>query len=63
MKIPNFKFEKELWRKDYRLVAGIDEVGRGAWAGPLVAAAVILPICQGVSSTGTIRGNLFQFFV
>ncbi|MDP9212034.1 MAG: hypothetical protein M3N59_02040, partial [bacterium] len=26
-----------------RLVAGVDEVGRGAWAGPLVAAAVVLP--------------------
>ena len=28
----------------YALVAGIDEVGRGAWAGPVVAAAVILPL-------------------
>jgi len=27
----------------YALIAGVDEVGRGAWAGPLVAAAVILP--------------------
>ena len=63
MKNPNFKFEKEFWERGYRYVCGMDEVGRGAWAGPLVAAAVILPICQGVSSTGTIRGNLFQFFV
>ncbi len=29
---------------DSKLIAGIDEVGRGAWAGPVVAAAVILPI-------------------
>lgn len=30
--------------RGYRLVAGIDEVGRGSWAGPLVAAAVVLPL-------------------
>lgn len=29
-------------RQGYKLVAGLDEVGRGSWAGPLVAAAVIL---------------------
>jgi ribonuclease HII len=32
-----------LWAEGYRAVAGLDEAGRGAWAGPLVAAAVILP--------------------
>jgi len=36
-----FKKEEELWQKGYDLVAGIDEVGRGAWAGPIVAAGVI----------------------
>lgn len=36
-----------LARKGYRAVAGIDEAGRGAWAGPLVAAAVILPSVTG----------------
>ncbi|MHB8780662.1 MAG: ribonuclease HII [Candidatus Geothermincolia bacterium] len=35
--------ERGLWRRGYRLVAGVDEVGRGALAGPLVAAAAILP--------------------
>lgn len=30
-------------RQGYALVAGIDEAGRGAWAGPVVAAAMILP--------------------
>lgn len=40
---PTLKIEKELWDKGYRFVAGIDEVGRGAWAGPVVAAAVIFP--------------------
>lgn len=35
--------ERELQRRGYRLVAGVDEAGRGALAGPVVAAAVILP--------------------
>jgi ribonuclease HII len=38
---PTFKKEKKLWTKGYDFVAGIDEVGRGAWAGPIVAAGVI----------------------
>ena len=35
--------EVALWAAGYRAIAGIDEAGRGAWAGPVVAAAVILP--------------------
>jgi len=35
--------ERELWAAGYRWLAGIDEAGRGAWAGPVVAAAVVLP--------------------
>src|SRR5262245_34107301 len=35
--------EKELWKRGYARVAGIDEAGRGALAGPVVAAAVIFP--------------------
>ncbi len=41
-KIPNLNEEKKLWRKRYKLVAGLDEAGRGALAGPVVAAAVLL---------------------
>jgi ribonuclease HII len=37
------RVERELQRRGYRLVAGVDEAGRGALAGPVVAAAVILP--------------------
>jgi len=35
--------ERELGRRGYTLVAGVDEVGRGCLAGPVVAAAAILP--------------------
>lgn len=36
-------FEKEAWERGIRYVAGVDEVGRGPLAGPVVAAAVIMP--------------------
>lgn len=36
------EFETPLWTAGVRLIAGVDEVGRGAWAGPVVTAAVIL---------------------
>ncbi len=36
-------YEKELWSKGYQLVAGVDEVGRGPLAGPVVAACVVFP--------------------
>jgi ribonuclease HII len=40
---PTFDYERPLWKRGLRLVAGVDEVGRGPLAGPIVAAAVILP--------------------
>ncbi len=40
---PTFSYEISLWEKGVSLIAGIDEVGRGAFAGPVVSAAVILP--------------------
>ncbi|MEA2064888.1 MAG: ribonuclease HII [Patescibacteria group bacterium] len=42
MNYPNFNNEIELLEQGYAAITGIDEVGRGAWAGPIVAAAVIL---------------------
>jgi len=36
-------FERELKKSGYKIIAGIDEAGRGPLAGPIVAAAVILP--------------------
>ena len=40
---PSWELESLLWQRGYTLVAGIDEAGRGALAGPVVAAAVVLP--------------------
>ncbi len=40
--VPGIGFERPYWQ-DGAIVAGIDEVGRGAWAGPLTLAAVVLP--------------------
>jgi ribonuclease HII len=37
------RYERRLRARGFRLIAGADEAGRGALAGPLVAAAVILP--------------------
>ena len=39
-----YAYERACIQKGYTLIAGIDEAGRGALAGPVVAAAVILPI-------------------
>lgn len=40
---PSFEYEKRLWDGGYEIVAGADEVGRGCFAGPVVAAAVAFP--------------------
>lgn len=40
---PTLEFEAPLWTAGVLVVAGLDEAGRGAWAGPVSAAAVILP--------------------
>lgn len=34
------EFERDLWSREFKLVAGVDEAGRGPLAGPVVAAAV-----------------------
>ena len=43
---PHLQKEIALLKQGYRFIAGLDEAGRGAWAGPVVAAAVILPASQ-----------------
>lgn len=42
-RFPTLMREAELWSEGYRFVAGVDEAGRGCLAGPVVAAAVVLP--------------------
>src|SRR5947199_168958 len=41
---PSLKREAALWSEGCSIVAGIDEVGRGPLAGPVVAAAVVFPL-------------------
>ncbi len=52
---PNLDYEQRAWDEGCEVVVGVDEVGRGAWAGPVVAAAVQLPrqsVCYGQLSAG-----------
>lgn len=44
---PDLSHERRYLAKGYRSIAGLDEAGRGAWAGPVIAAAVILPPVTG----------------
>ena len=44
---PGWAVERSLWREGYDSVAGVDEVGRGPLAGPVVAAAVVIPRTPG----------------
>jgi ribonuclease HII len=43
---PTLELEQKAHREGYRQIAGLDEAGRGSWAGPVAAAAVILPLGQ-----------------
>lgn len=43
-RLPTRKDEEALYAEGYISIAGVDEVGRGSLAGPVVAAAIILPI-------------------
>jgi ribonuclease HII len=50
----NLRFEKLLWARGIPLVAGVDEAGRGPLAGPVIAAAVIVPAgfcCRGINDS------------
>lgn len=44
MQEPDLREEMALCAAGYRHIAGLDEAGRGSWAGPVVAGAVILPV-------------------
>jgi ribonuclease HII len=51
MDLPTLEAEGRFWACGMQRVAGLDEAGRGAWAGPVVAAAVILPCGDGTRAT------------
>ena len=52
--VPTLAREREHWACGELCVAGVDEVGRGAWAGPIVAAVVVLPADPAIA--GDLRG-------
>jgi len=41
--VPSLARERALWRDGHEVVVGVDEVGRGSWAGPLTVGAAVLP--------------------
>ena len=55
--MPSFGEEIILQEQGYRCIAGVDEVGRGALAGPVVAAAVILPLNKDLPFIGQVRDS------
>ena len=50
--LPDFSFEEKLWEKGVEIVAGIDEVGRGALAGPVTTGCVVFKPNFPISSIG-----------
>ena len=42
--MPDFSYERQAFAKGYKFICGVDEAGRGPLAGPVCAAAVILPL-------------------
>ena len=55
--MPTLTYEKALQMEGFFCIAGIDEAGRGAWAGPVSAAAVILPNALDASFSASIRDS------
>jgi len=57
IQVPTFDEEETLIAQGYRFIAGVDEVGRGPLAGPVVAAAVILPLKKRPSWLSKVRDS------
>ena len=47
--VPTLTMERSLWEAGADVVVGVDEVGRGAWAGPISVGAAVLPADRRVS--------------
>ncbi len=63
MTYPDFSLEQRLWQRGYKVVIGVDEVGRGSFAGPVVAAAAAVRIQNSVpikSGSETRNQNLIE---
>ena len=58
-KPPRLAHERDLWGQGHRVVAGVDEVGRGAWAGPLSVGVAVLaePVQPGRRSPKGLRDS------
>lgn len=41
--VPSLSTERDLWEQGHEVVVGVDEVGRGSWAGPISVGAAVLP--------------------
>lgn len=65
MPAPDLFYETDAYRAGYRFIAGIDEAGRGCLAGPVVAAAVILPLdfqIEGIKDSKALTPARREFF-
>lgn len=59
--IDQLAYEKEAYQKGYNYIAGVDEVGRGPMAGPVVAACVIMPkdqMIEGINDSKKISDKM-----
>lgn len=60
-----YKYEKELYEKGFKYIAGVDEVGRGPLVGPVVTACVILPSdfsCPGLTDSKKLTEKKRELF-
>ncbi|MBO4694234.1 MAG: ribonuclease HII [Clostridia bacterium] len=58
--MPDFSYESELREQGYKTICGVDEAGRGPLAGPVCAAAVILPyscVIEGLNDSKKLSGK------
>ena len=57
---PHIQLEKSLWEKGFENVVGVDEAGKGPWAGPVTAACVVIhsykQIVKGVRDSKIMTG-------